>query len=100
MPVGTLKIDHSYTREILTSSATRAIVEVVRDLAAKVGLTIIAEGVETDEQRTMLLDMGVTFGQGYLMARPCDEETFLTQYAPLIAGHPALAAAITDRAFG
>ena len=85
MPVSWLKIDSSYVREVVTCSATRSIVEVIQDLAGKLGLDIVVEGIETTEQRDLLCQMGFRLAQGYLLARPCDEETFLSTYAPLVA---------------
>lgn len=85
MPVKTLKIDRSYTTRIATCPATRAIVEATRDLANKLGMRIIVEGVETTEQKEVLLSMDLGVAQGYLMARPCDEETFSADYVPLLA---------------
>jgi EAL domain-containing protein (putative c-di-GMP-specific phosphodiesterase class I) len=84
IPVGALKIDISYTRRLLDCPATRTIVAAVHDLALNLGLLVIVEGVETIEQRDLLIEMGFTVGQGYLMARPCDEATFLAEYAPLV----------------
>jgi EAL domain-containing protein (putative c-di-GMP-specific phosphodiesterase class I) len=85
MPVKTLKIHHSYTSRITSCAATRAIVEATRDLANKLGLRIIVEGVETAEQKEVLLSMDLGVAQGYLMARPCDEETFSADYVPLLS---------------
>lgn len=82
MPVQYLKIDYSYTSKLETCGVTRSIVEAIRDLAGKLGLEIIVEGVETDEQLKIVKGMGMVNGQGYLMGRPCDEQTFVEQYAP------------------
>jgi EAL domain-containing protein (putative c-di-GMP-specific phosphodiesterase class I) len=87
-PVKLLKIDRSYTSRITTCSATRAIVDTVHELANKLDLRVVIEGIETTEERDLLLEMGLEYGQGYLMARPCDEETFLSEYAPSILVTP------------
>jgi EAL domain-containing protein (putative c-di-GMP-specific phosphodiesterase class I) len=47
-----------------------AIVEAVTKLGEKLGIRIIAEGVETQAQRRLLLDIGCSLGQGYLFSRP------------------------------
>ena len=51
------------------------LVSTIRSIAATLGLSsIIAEGVETPEQRQALVELGYTLGQGYLMARPMSEQ--------------------------
>ncbi len=84
MPVQFLKIDYSYTSKLESCGATRAIVESIQDLANKLGLEIIVEGIETPEQLAIVQGMGMGSGQGYLMGRPCEEETFMELYAPLV----------------
>ena len=82
--------DRTYSSKIADCSVTRAIVETVNDLAKRLGLAIIVEGIETDEQRVLIRDMGITHAQGFLMGRPCNEETFLNHYT-LFADGPGLA---------
>jgi EAL domain-containing protein (putative c-di-GMP-specific phosphodiesterase class I) len=70
MPADVLKIDRSFTETVASSRRQRLLVEGIIRLAGTLGLDVIAEGVETEAVRTILLDMGCASGQGYLFARP------------------------------
>ncbi len=70
LDVDALKIDGSYIDTLLTNPRDRAIVRAIVGLAHHLGLEVIAERVESHAQSNMLLEMGVTLGQGYLFARP------------------------------
>ena len=52
------------------------LVEAIIVMAHKLGIKVVAEGVETEEQRKMLVGAGCDFGQGYLFARPMPAEDF------------------------
>ncbi|MBV9873050.1 MAG: EAL domain-containing protein [Frankiaceae bacterium] len=67
-PVSFLKIDRSFVRAITVSSADLAIVRGVIDIAHGLGLVAIAEGVEADEQRDLLKEIGCDMAQGFLWA--------------------------------
>lgn len=57
------------------------IVSAIIDLGRALGLTVVAEGVETEAQSAMLREMGCPIGQGYLFGRPTDAESFTTNLA-------------------
>ena len=69
-PVDVIKIDRSFVQGLGLSSKDTAIVQTVINLADALGLTPIAEGIETAEQAERLQDMGCRIGQGYYFARP------------------------------
>jgi len=73
LPVDELKIDQSFVRRVITSSADEAIVRSVTELAHRLGLTVVAEGVEDREIATRIRDLGVDVLQGYHFARPMPE---------------------------
>lgn len=86
LPVDELKIDMSFVQAMVHSETDRRIVELIIDLARAFGLAVVAEGVETVESLQLLHRMGCTRVQGYLLARPMDEETFLAwlqNYQPI-----------------
>jgi PAS domain S-box-containing protein/diguanylate cyclase (GGDEF)-like protein len=80
-PVTEIKIDRTFISELATKSSKRIIVRAVIELGRALGLTVVAEGVETDAQRKMLCDMGCPVGQGYLFGAPTDEEGFAARSA-------------------
>ncbi|MFB9241589.1 EAL domain-containing protein [Massilia antarctica] len=85
-----LKIDRSFTRNLAPESSDMALSEAIIVMAHKLGLRVIAEGVETHEQRDLLLAAGCDYGQGYLFARPVPAEEFdamlMAQTRELAAG--------------
>lgn len=71
-----LKIDQSFVRNLEANSDDMALCDAIIVMAHKLGLKVIAEGVETEDQRDLLRDAGCDFGQGYLFARPSLPEQF------------------------
>lgn len=70
LPARQLKIDRSFVKDIEGKEDARAVVEAVIKLAHALRLTVVAEGVETQGQRDVLLDLGCDELQGYFYARP------------------------------
>jgi len=83
-----VKIDQSFVRGMLDNSQDRAIVQGIIALLHALGLTAVAEGVETTKQGEALLALGCTLAQGFGIARPMaakDVAQWVAQYeqAPL-----------------
>ncbi|MCK8045649.1 EAL domain-containing protein [Shewanella sp. 1CM18E] len=71
-----LKIDQSFTRNLDSKSNDFTLCEAIIVMAHKLGMKVIAEGVETEYQRKVLADAGCDYGQGYLFSRPLPSEEF------------------------
>lgn len=71
-----LKIDQSFTRNLVVGDDSVALCEAIVMMAHKLGLKVIAEGIETEQQREILQVMGCDYGQGYLFSRPLPVEAF------------------------
>jgi EAL domain-containing protein (putative c-di-GMP-specific phosphodiesterase class I) len=84
-PVDTLKVDRAFVAGLGTHPEDTAIVAGVVRLAQTLGLTAIAEGVETEEQRAALLALGCDLAQGYLFGHPEPPEDLDGLTAPALA---------------
>ena len=71
LPLNVLKIDRSFITELREGSTALPVIRAIINLAQSLGFITIAEGIETHEQATMLLELGCNEGQGYLFSRPC-----------------------------
>ena len=74
-PLDYIKVDKSFVDNLLTDIACGAIVESLIDVAKKMQIGIIAEGIESAEQAARLLEIGCPLGQGYHYFRPVDGDT-------------------------
>lgn len=78
-PLNYLKIDRSFVMRMTDND--NAIVKTIATLAQNLGMEVIAEGIETEEQHRQLKELGCEFGQGYLFSRPVDEDGVLNLLA-------------------
>jgi diguanylate cyclase (GGDEF)-like protein len=65
-----LKIDRSFIQRLNADSESCAIVETILSLASSLHMTVVAEGIQTEEQRATLLKLGCETGQGFLFSKP------------------------------
>src|SRR6185436_11553624 len=77
LPATQLKIDRSFVKDVAADDDARAIVDAVVHLAHALGLRVVAECVETQQQREVLLALGCDELQGYLIARPMPAEALV-----------------------
>jgi diguanylate cyclase (GGDEF)-like protein len=77
LPASELKVDRSFVMDLEASADARAIVDAVLKLAHAIGLKVVAEGVETQRQRDILLELGCDEFQGFLFARPMSARALL-----------------------
>jgi diguanylate cyclase (GGDEF)-like protein/PAS domain S-box-containing protein len=84
-PFDILKVDQSFVRDMLNEARDREIVRSVISLAHAIGLTVVAEGIETEEQFEAVREMGADRAQGYLLARPLPAAAFSELLRPASA---------------
>ncbi|GEC33852.1 sensor domain-containing diguanylate cyclase [Sinorhizobium fredii] len=82
-PVDIVKVDQSFTRSLSSGAAdvrrkSRMLIKGIRTISHQMGCTVVAEGIETDEQWQLLRKLGVDYGQGYLFSRPMPIDGMLT----------------------
>jgi EAL domain-containing protein (putative c-di-GMP-specific phosphodiesterase class I) len=70
LPIDVVKMDRSFVEGIAESDQRLAVAEGIVQIARTLRLEVIAEGIETEEQRSLLRSMGCHYGQGYLLAMP------------------------------
>ncbi len=103
VPVDIIKIDQSFVARLWPDDPSMVIVQGLIDIARRLDIRVVAEGIETEVQASQLWSMGCSLGQGFAFARPADRdttETLLRRHAqgvvgrtPLYAGISAVAAA-------
>ncbi|MGR8999073.1 MAG: EAL domain-containing protein [Gammaproteobacteria bacterium] len=80
--IGFLKIDRSLVRKLALNSNDHALCEGIILMAHKLGIKVIAEGIETAKQRELLVAAGCDYGQGYLFSRPLPADEFEALLCP------------------
>lgn len=76
LPIDQLKIDQSFIQDIVTDNSDKVIVHTIIAMAQSLGISVIAEGVATEEQRQLLLEHGCTQYQGFLFGEPMPIDQF------------------------
>jgi diguanylate cyclase (GGDEF)-like protein len=74
LPIDTLKIDRTFVNRMGKDDSGSEIVRTILALAHDLGMKVVAEGIETDEQLSELKSMGCEYGQGYLFTKPIDSQ--------------------------
>lgn len=80
-PFDKLKIDRSFVSAMADDHAARSIVRAIMALSRSLNLTVVAEGVETEAQRLMILEEGCTQAQGYLFGLPTRAQDLVASWA-------------------
>jgi len=83
-PFETLKVDRSFVLGLARNDEDQALalVRAIQILADSMGMQVIAEGIEEESQRRILLELGCRYGQGFLFARPQPAEAWLPTASP------------------
>ena len=94
LPIDVLKIDRSFVEGITASQRRLALAQGIVGIAGTLGMAVVAEGIETGQQRDLLTQMGCEYGQGYLLARPMtwqDGQRLLRANRPLTPARASMA---------
>lgn len=89
-PIDTLKIDQSFVRDLPHDSEDKAIVQAIIQMGKSLKLTVVAEGVETAEQRDFLRGYECDEIQGYLFSKPVSPDKIPNLLVPRLRGAPSL----------
>ncbi len=84
-PIDTIKIDRSFVRDLAESAEDRAIATAIISMGKALGLTVVAEGVETKEQHTFLRGHACDEVQGYLFSKPLRPENIPSLFEPNVS---------------
>jgi diguanylate cyclase (GGDEF)-like protein len=89
-PIDTIKIDRSFVRDLPDDSEDKAIAQAIISMGKALGMTVVAEGVETAEQQTFLRDHACDEMQGFLFSKPLPPQQLaeLLRPAPLLVAPP------------
>ena len=79
-PLDTLKIDRAFVSELALDSDDFVITKAIIDLGHSLGLKIIAEGIETENQLQILRQLGCNLGQGFYIQKACSAAEIITAY--------------------
>ena len=90
LPFDAIKIDRSFVSRLVTSSRSRELVRTIVTMGLNLNLRVIAEGIETTEERDLVRELGCTHGQGYLYSWPVPAgecAAYLAHHREITTGH-------------
>jgi diguanylate cyclase (GGDEF)-like protein/PAS domain S-box-containing protein len=86
LPIDALKVDRSFVSAMEATASTLPLVQAIVSMARALGLSVVAEGVETARQYELLRDLGCDEAQGYYIGRPVPAEDFATRWLTPVPG--------------
>ena len=92
VPLDVVKLDRLFISSMATSPRQRELVRGIVGLITTLHLDVVAEGIETEEQRAIAVEVGCGFGQGFLFARPVPEKDTVRFLPPDDTASPLAAA--------
>ena len=96
-PLDSLKVDRSFVRGIENNPDMASILGAVTTMTRQLGLQMVAEGIEKDEQLELVRSVDCEFGQGFLFSKPVDPARAASMVRDGLPERPAIAAASTSR---
>jgi diguanylate cyclase (GGDEF)-like protein len=92
-PIGVIKMDKSFVDSLVPSDRQRTVVEGIVSMARNLDLQVVAEGIETEDERDLLAELGCPYGQGYLYSPPLSSAEVIAWLARPPVPRPDLPAA-------
>ena len=92
LPVNALKMDRSFVDSLLNGEQEKTLVLAILAIAKSMKLKVVAESIETEEQKAFLIENGCDEGQGYLFSKPLSAgelEEYVLRHARQVPGHKA-----------
>ena len=89
-PINTLKIDQSFLRTVEDNARKRRLLTAIVNIGDTMDMTLVAEGIETPQQLSLVRSLGCQLGQGYLFSAPINVQNmnhFLTNQTRVIKSH-------------
>lgn len=83
LPISMLKIDQTFTNSLLKSDKAKQLMQAMIEFGKTMALTVVAEGVETEEQYTLLSEYGCDLLQGYHISKPISSDEVVTFYSKI-----------------
>ncbi len=80
LPVDIIKLDIGFIKDSVKDNNTKTIIESIIQMANKLGIKTVSEGIETEEQMNFLKQVRCDYGQGFLLGKPVEVETFINTY--------------------
>ena len=74
LPIDTVKIDKSFINDMMLSPNVSTLVKTIIEMGKNLNFDLIAEGIETEEQMTLLIEKGCLYGQGYFYSKPVQRD--------------------------
>ena len=95
-PIGTLKVDQSFVRDVVEDAGDATIVRTIIDMGRSLGMEVVAEGVESIRHVEFLRKHHCHYAQGKLFGEPCTAEELLTLLRQQASGTPPYANLLPD----
>jgi diguanylate cyclase (GGDEF)-like protein/PAS domain S-box-containing protein len=95
-PIGTLKVDQSFVRDVGIDANDATIVRTIIEMGRSLGMEVVAEGIESSRHLEFLREHHCQYGQGRLFGEPCSAEELLALLVQQAQGEPAFARCLTQ----
>ena len=82
LPIDVLKLDRGFIKDTIQDTRGQIVTKSIIEMANKLNMRTVAEGIETEEQAEFLKQIGCQIAQGFLYGKPVDKESFIELFIP------------------